>query len=154
MRIDVRPIGYVHSDRKEAIDDNWGGVKCYIELNKEIPAESLHGLSEFSHIEIIYFFHKVSPETVIFKSDHPRENPDFPKVGIFAQRKKARPNRLGLTAAKIEKIEDKRIYISHFDGIDGTPIIDIKPLFIEYLPGNISEIRQPHWVTGLMKGYW
>ena len=154
MRIEIRPIGFVHSDRKDAVDDNWGSVHSYIELADDIPTESIDGLLDFSHVEIIYHFHKVQPESIIVKSEHPRENPEYPKVGIFAQRKKARPNRLGLTVAHLDSIDGRKIYLSRFDGIDGTPVIDIKPLYIEYLPADPAAIKQPPWVTELMKQYW
>jgi len=154
MKITIEPIGYVYSDRKEAIDDNWQNIQSHIDLVEGYSEESLEGLKEFSHVEIIYFFHKVDPSKIIIKAEHPRENNNWPKVGIFSQRKKARPNLLGITICEIVKIENKSIYVRNFDAIDQTPIIDIKPVFKEYLPKDISSVRQPYWVAELMKNYW
>jgi tRNA (adenine37-N6)-methyltransferase len=149
--IQLTPIAYVHSERTEPIDDNWNSIASYVELTDEFDEDSILGLRDFSHVEIIYHFHKANPASVVTKAEHPRENPDWPKVGIFAQRKKARPNLLGATIAKIERIEGKRIYLSSFDAIDGTPVLDIKPVFAEYLP---KSVRQPDWVGELMERYW
>jgi len=147
----LKPIGFVVSERKEAIDDDWHSVAAYIELTDEYSEDCLVGLADFSHVEILYYFHKADRSTIICGAEHPRENKRWPKVGIFAQRKKARPNLLGTTIAKIIKIDGKRIILSGLDAIDGSPVIDIKPVFIEFLP---KEVRQPDWVSELMKKYW
>jgi len=152
MKITIEPIGYVFSERKEAIDDNWNSIKSYIQVNEEFGEESIIGLKEFSHIEVIYYFHKVDKTKVIIKSEHPRENQNWPKVGIFSQRKKARPNLLGATISKIIKIEGRKIFLESFDAIDGTPVIDIKPVFNEYLPR--CDVIQPLWTIELMNKYW
>jgi len=152
MNIKIEPIGYVKSSRAEAIDDDWDSVESRIELADGFSGESLAGLADFSHVEIIYHFNKVDPSKVILKAEHPRENPAWPKVGIFAQRKKARPNLLGATIARVVRVEGRTLWLSGFDAIDGTPVLDIKPVFREYLPR--GEVRQPEWVGELMSHYW
>ncbi|MBL8993528.1 MAG: SAM-dependent methyltransferase [Spirochaetia bacterium] len=152
MEIVLNPIGFARSSRTEAIDDNWDSIISYIELVDDFSGDSFLGLQDFSHVEVLYFFNKVSESKIIAGAEHPRENPEWPKVGIFAQRKKARPNRLGATISKIIRIEGRKLFLSSFDGIDGTPVVDIKPVMIEYLPR--EEIRQPNWSKELMKGYW
>jgi tRNA-Thr(GGU) m(6)t(6)A37 methyltransferase TsaA len=121
-------------------------------LDEKYSEDSLAGLNEFSHLEVIYYFHKVDKNKIVIKSEHPRENKNWPKVGIFSQRKKARPNLLGATISRIVKIEGRKIYLQTFDAIDGTPVIDIKPVFREYLPSD--EVIQPKWVNELMENYW
>lgn len=91
--------------------------------------------------------HRVADEL-----SHPRNNPDFPLLGIFSQRKAARPNHLGATVAKLIKREGKKLYVINFDALNGTPVLDIKPAMIEFLPQ--GAITQPEWSTNLMKGYW
>ncbi len=149
--IEMEPIAFVRSERAEPIDDNWNSVRAYVELADGYGVECLEGLSDFSHAEILYFFHQVNPAKIVCGAEHPRENPSWPKVGIFAQRKKARPNRIGATIAKIERVEGRRVYLSSFDAIDGTPVLDIKPVFREYLP---RDVGQPTWVAELMRKYW
>ncbi len=148
--ITIKPIGIVLNDRKEAIDDNWSSVESIIELTDDLPDECLDGIEAFSHLEILYHFNK-STKTIT-DSEHPRENKDYPKVGIFAQRKKDRPNHLGATIVNLIGRNGRRLIVSNLDAINGTPVIDIKPVFKEYLPEN--EIKQPQWSSDLMTNYW
>ncbi len=148
--IKITPIGYVKNSRTEPIDDNWYPVESAIELADELPAECLDGIEEFSHLEIIYYFHRSSTDFIA--SGHPRENKAFPKVGIFAQRKKNRPNHLGTTIVRLLKREERRLYVSSLDAIDGTPVVDIKPVMKEFLPQDT--LRQPEWSREIMKNYW
>ena len=147
---ELKPVGYVNNSRKDTTDDNWAEVISKIELAEHIPTESLDEIETFSHLHIIFYFHK--SEKTLFGAGHPRGNKDYPKVGIFAQRKKDRPNHLGLTTVKLLKHEGRVLTVSHLDAIDGTPVIDIKPVVKEFLP--TDEIRQPDWSTDLMKKYW
>jgi len=85
-------------------------------------------------------------------SRHPRGNTDWPEVGIFAQRAKDRPNRLGVTVCRIISIDGSVIHVYGLDAIDGSPVVDIKPWMSEFGPrGNVV---QPQWSEELMKGYW
>ncbi|HPI00225.1 MAG TPA: SAM-dependent methyltransferase [Chitinophagaceae bacterium] len=152
MEFEVEPIATVFNDRKEMIDDFWGHVISEIRLNENMDAEAIKGLEAFSHIEIIYIFHKAINAPIITKSEHPRENTNWPKVGIFAQRKKNRPNFMGTTICEIVKCENKSIFVKMLDAIDGTPVIDIKPIMKEFLP--TTKITQPDWSIELMKNYW
>ncbi len=146
----IKPIGFVINDRIEPIDDNWSFVESIIQLADDFPDECFDGIEEFSHLEIIYHFDK-STKTFI-GSEHPRENKDYPKVGIFAQRKKDRPNHIGATIVILIRRDNRKLVVKNLDAINGTPIIDIKPVFNEYLP--IGEVKQPKWTKDLMKNYW
>jgi tRNA (adenine37-N6)-methyltransferase len=85
-------------------------------------------------------------------SGRPRGNPAYPVMGIFCQRKKDRPNKLGLCTVALLEHKGRTIIVQGLDAIDGTPILDIKPVFKEFqTKGNI---RQPEWVADLMKNYW
>jgi len=151
MNIELSPIGTVKNSRKAAFDDNWENVISEIELADYIPSEAFDGISDFSHLEIIYYFDKVISPNIIF-SGHPRENPTYPSVGIFSQRKKDRPNRIGICTVQLLEHYHRTIIVKYLDAIDGTPVIDIKPVFKEYQPK--GEIKQPFWVADLMKNYW
>ena len=102
----VQAIGRVSSTRTEAIDDDWGGITAAITLLQPFGPDALVGLDEFSHLEVIYLFDRVDPDTVNRGARIPRNNPAWPAVGIFAQRAKNRPNRLGL--ATCELVERRR----------------------------------------------
>jgi tRNA (Thr-GGU) A37 N-methylase len=73
-------------------------------------------------------------------------------VGILAQRGKNRPNRIGLTTCEIVGRNEASLRVRGLDAIDGTPVLDIKPVMREFLPR--GEVRQPEWATELMRGYW
>ena len=92
--ISLEPVGTIRSPRAEAIDDDWGNVVSTIELNETFDPSALQGLEEFSHAEILFHLHQVPPESIQRGTRYPRGNPSFPAVGIFAQRGRARPNRL------------------------------------------------------------
>ena len=148
----IAPIGTVRCSRTGPEDDHWGGTTATIELAPGVPAESLEGLSGFSHVEIVYVFDRVPPEKIVSDARHPRNNPTWPKVGIFAQRGKNRPNRLGVSIARIVGIEGAQLRVAELDAIDGTPVVDIKPVMREFQAR--GEIRQPAWATELMAQYW
>ncbi|EJV46095.1 Transcriptional regulator [Bacillus toyonensis] len=148
----VQPIAFVHNERKEIKDDEWGEVRSCITLTELYTEESIQGIEAFSHIEVVFYFHKVTDEQIQYVARHPRNNNDYPKVGIFAQRGKNRPNRLGVTIVKVIKRDGKSIIVEGLDAIDGTPILDIKPVMKEFMPK--EEILQPKWVTDIMRQYW
>lgn len=150
--IEVFPVATVQGGRAEAIDDDWGGVEATIVLDERFPAEALAGLDAFSHLDVIFVFDQVDPASVNVGARRPRGNPDWPEVGIFAQRAKARPNRIGVTTCDLVSIEGRTITVRGLDAVDGTPVLDLKP----YLPafGARGEVREPTWSTELMRGYW
>ena len=83
---------------------------------------------------------------------HPRNNPEWPEVGIFAQRAKNRPNRIGCTICRVIRRDGRRLWVAELDAIDGTPVLDLKPVMAEFLPR--EEVRQPKWAGELMSQYW
>jgi tRNA (adenine37-N6)-methyltransferase len=151
MEIKLKPVATVKNQRTTPTDDFWGSVISEIELCDHIPTEAFEGISDFSHLEIIYFFDKVEPGEIVF-SGRPRGNPDYRIVGIFGQRKKDRPNTIGLSTVELLEHKGRKLTVKYLDAINGTPVLDIKPVFKEYQPK--SEIRQPYWVSDLMKNYW
>ena len=151
MEITLTPIGIVKNIRKTPIDDHWSEIISEIELAEHIPTESLDRISDFSHLEIIFYFDQVNEENIVF-SGRPRGNPDYPMVGIFGQRKKDRPNKIGLCTVALISHTGRTIRVKNLDAINGTPILDIKPVFREFQPK--GEINQPAWVADLMKNYW
>jgi tRNA-Thr(GGU) m(6)t(6)A37 methyltransferase TsaA len=150
--ITLSPVGAVKNIRKEIEDDNWGDVVSVIELDPAFNEEALLEIESFSHAEILFYFHLVEDAKVESGARHPRNNKDWPKVGIFAQRGKNRPNRLGSTIVKVLKREGRHLSVQGLDAIDGTPVLDIKPVMREFLAR--EEVRQPEWATELMKNYW
>ena len=147
----LHAIAYVSNTRTTPIDDNWGNVISEITLIDTIPEASLTNITDFSHLEIIYYFNQVVDKDIVF-SGRPRGNPNYPNTGIFAQRKKDRPNKIGLCTVMLLHHNGKTITVSGLDAINGTPILDIKPVMKEFEPN--TAVKQPEWVGDLMKSYW
>jgi tRNA-Thr(GGU) m(6)t(6)A37 methyltransferase TsaA len=152
MKFEVEPIGAVRSPRKDLSDDFWGKVDAEIVLADHLPGAAFARLGDFSHVEVIFLMDRVDPAKVEIGARHPRERKDWPLVGIFAQRGKARPNRIGLTRGTIQKVEGRVLTVRGLDAIDGTPVLDIKPWMNEFAP--IGATRQPAWATELMADYY
>ena len=150
--IKMSPIGFVRSSRQKMEDDRWDAESAHIELSPHFNAESLSGLSDFSHAEILFYMHRVEAAKIETTARHPRNNIKWPKVGIFAQRGKNRPNQIGLTICKILRVHGNELHVEGLDAIDGTPVLDIKPWVQEFAPR--GSIFQPNWITELMKNYW
>jgi tRNA-Thr(GGU) m(6)t(6)A37 methyltransferase TsaA len=151
MEIRITPIATVKNTRTSPGDDFWGGTISEIELAEGVSEEALEGIELFSHLEIIYYFNRVGQGKVVH-ARRPRGNPEYPLMGIFAQRNKDRPNSIGLTTVELLEHAGRVIKVRYLDAIDGTPVLDIKPVFREFLPK--GEVRQAEWVDDLMKDYW
>jgi tRNA-Thr(GGU) m(6)t(6)A37 methyltransferase TsaA len=152
VNMQVQAVGYVEAVRLHAEDDFWGGEEACITLTDQFAPDALQGLSEFSHVEVLFVFHQVEPWKVVTGARHPRNNMAWPAVGIFAQRGKNRPNRIGSTICRVVRVEGRKLFVTELDAIDGTPVLDIKPVMIELLPR--QEVRQPSWSHELMHEYW
>src|SRR5437879_12790756 len=100
--ITVTPIGFVRNAIHGPKDDYWVEVQSRIELDAgKFSVEAIKGLEEFSHVEVLFHFSGVDEGSVLIGSRRPRGNPDWPVTGIFAQRGKARPNRIGATICRV-----------------------------------------------------
>ncbi len=142
----VKPIGYVKSNLAFRYETPRQGVLAgkdfsIIELlphkNFEQAVSQLDG---FERIWIIYQFHlNTNWKPMVNPPRHTRK-----KIGVFASRAPYRPNAIGMSCVKLEKVEGLKIYFSESDILDGSPVLDIKP----YLPYSDSF---PNAVTGWVK---
>lgn len=147
------PIGRVQSSRSEPVDDDWDRERVRIVLDAtRFTPDALAGLETFSHLEVLFVMHRVPDAEIQLGARRPRGREDWPLVGILAQRGKGRPNRLGLTRCRILRVTGLEIEVEGLDAIDGTPVLDIKPVMVEFLPR--GDVRQPDWSHELMQGYW
>ena len=148
----LKPIGRVGSSRKEIKDDDWDSETAFIALEPSFTSDALTGLDAFSHVEVLFYMDQVDQDKVESTARRPRNNPDWPEVGIFSQRGKNRPNQIGHTICEILEVIGTKLYIKGLDAVDGTPALDLKPWVNEFGPR--GELRQPTWMTELMEGYW
>ena len=152
MTFSVRPVAYIRNDRSEALDDKWDDVVSTVELAADVPSEALAGLGDFSHVEIVFFADWAEDVPPAPWHRHPRGNPDWPDVGVFAQRNKDRPNRILLTTVAISDLQERSFKVRGLDGIDGTPVLDIKPVFRWSVPR--GELRAAPWSEELGEHYF
>jgi len=153
MSIEMTPIGRVEGGREVPEDDDWGDSRARIVLDSErFDDEALMGLETFSHVEVIYVFDKVAESEIVSGARHPRGNKAWPRIGIFAQRGKNRPNRIGVTVCEIVSVDGRALAVKGLDAIDGTPVLDIKPVMSGFAPR--GEIREPDWAKAIMEKYW
>ncbi len=104
--------------------------KAFLKLNPEWqPQDSLQGMNGFSHLWVLFWFHKNSENSKFHAKVFPPRM-EGEKVGVFSTRSPHRPNPIGLSLVKIESVEKNGVWVSGVDLIEGTPILDIKP----YLP--------------------
>lgn len=148
----LTPIGYVRSTRTAIVDDDWDRETSHVELDASFPEDALAGLEAFSHVEILFHMSGVPDDKIETGARHPRNNKAWPSVGIFAQRGKNRPNRLGLSVCRILRVDGRAVHVEGLDAIDGTPVLDLKPYVRQFGPR--GEVRQPEWMDELMRGYF
>lgn len=149
----VRPIGRVVGGRHEVADDDWGAVEAEVHLDAtRFGPEVLLGLDGFSHLDVVFLFDRVDEDAVELGARHPRGREDWPRVGIFAQRAKGRPNRLGVTTCDLLGVDGLVVRVRGLDAVDGTPVLDLKPHLSGFGPR--GPVREPAWARELMEGYW
>ena len=149
--IKLTPIGFVSSPVTEQTDENWGRIISRIVLQPEYIG-ALSGLEDFSHAIIITYLHQAKYEKEKHLQRRPRGLEDMPKIGVFSQRAKDRPNPIGVTAVKIVSVGDDYLEVQGLDAIDQTPVLDIKPYYLHYDKIDASEV--PEWVNRLMENYF
>jgi tRNA (Thr-GGU) A37 N-methylase len=154
MKIEIEPIGKVVCEIPRGRDENWGTVVSEIRLDEHrFDSLALNGLQEFSHVEVFFQFDQLRDSEVERQARHPRENPKWPKVGIFAQRGRRRPNRIGATICEIVSVEGLAVCVRGLDAFNGSPVIDLKPVMPEFLPDKAA-VREPQWARELMSTYF
>ncbi len=124
----LRPVGLIRSVLKtleeapkqgsEGAPDAWLEVHAW-------AAEGLQGLAVGDEINVITWFHQARRD--VFQV-HPRSDPRNPLTGVFATRSPDRPNPLGLHPVTVRAIDGHRLRIGPIEAIDGTPVVDIKPV--------------------------
>jgi tRNA-Thr(GGU) m(6)t(6)A37 methyltransferase TsaA len=149
----LRPVGVVRSPIVQPADDCWGDVLATIELDgTQFPRDCTLGLEEYSHVEVVFYLHRIPAETIVSGARHPRGRADWPKMGVFAQRTKDRPNRIGITTCRLESVDGLTVRVRELDAVDGTPVLDLKPYYQGFAPR--GEVREPRWARELMAGYF
>lgn len=140
--IKFKPIGTIYSPFKEplGVPIQTSGAKG-IEGSVEVFAEFLEGLKDidgFSHIILIYYFHLSKKQSLLvtpFMDKH--------QHGVFATRAPARPNPIGFSVVKLEKVEGNLLLVKDIDIVNGTPLLDIKPCVPQF---DFSKVTKTGWL--------
>jgi tRNA-Thr(GGU) m(6)t(6)A37 methyltransferase TsaA len=151
MIIELDSIGLVKNNIEIKKDKDWGNDDSKIIIDEQYE-HGLTGLSDFSHLIVVYYLDKADFNMEKHLVRRPQGREDMPMVGIFSQRAKDRPNPIGITSVEIIDINKNIITVKGLDAINNTPILDIKPYYPMYDCKNNAVI--PEWVTRLMENYF
>ena len=145
--IQYRPIGTIHTPYKSPAGTPIQppaskGVEADVEVFEKY-AEGLTDLGEFSHIYLIYHFHRSRKFSLKVKPFLDNEY-----HGLFATRAPSRPNSIGLSIVRLTGIKENILHVKNIDILDGTPLLDIKP----YVPGfDIRKVSKIGWMDKKIK---
>jgi tRNA (adenine37-N6)-methyltransferase len=142
--VTLPPIGVIHSphtrEKETPIQPVYAeGIKGTVEVFPKY-AEGLRDIEGFSHIYLLYHFHKAEPIRLIVK-------PYLEDVfhGVFATRTPHRPNPIGFSVVRLIKREGNILHVQDVDILDGTPLLDIKPYISRFdLRENVRNGWQEH----------
>lgn len=139
MEFIVKPIGVIRTPFKSSeevpIQSSKSNTKGHVEISAEY-LDALKSLDGFSHVILLYWFHKAKPPKMLLKPFL-----DTEEHGLFSIRAPSRPNPIGISIVKLLSIENTRLEIEGVDMLDGTPLIDIKPFVPEF-------DNRPHATSG------
>jgi tRNA-Thr(GGU) m(6)t(6)A37 methyltransferase TsaA len=128
MTYELQPIGRVESpllDRAAApLQGDEGAPDAWLVFDEAV-SQGLRDLHPGSEIIVLTWLHQASRDVL---SVHPRGNPANPEQGVFSTRSPDRPNPIGLHRVSIVASDDNRIRVRDLEAIDGTPILDVKPI--------------------------
>lgn len=127
-RAELRPIGLIRSTIKQRSEapkqGSEGAPDAWLEVNP-LVAEALDGLAVGDEIIVVTWLHQARRDVL---KVHPRSDRTKPLTGVFATRSPDRPNPLGLHPVTVREVEKNRLRIGPIEAIDGTPVLDIKPV--------------------------
>jgi tRNA-Thr(GGU) m(6)t(6)A37 methyltransferase TsaA len=144
----LKVIGRVRNSIKRKKREGWESVISDIILDPKYE-EALDGLEDYSHIFVLFWLSRVSQAKRRMAKVHPKSREDLPLVGVLATRTQYRPNPMGLTLVKLLAREKNILRVRGLDALDGTPVIDIKPISPRHeFP---QKMRVPSWYKKLWK---
>lgn len=149
----VEPVAHVVGGRVEPTDDFWGGGRCVIRIDgSRFTADATAGLDAFSHLEVVFRFHLTDPTDLNVGARRPRDNPAWPPVGVFGHRNMRRLNWLGVSRCRLVEVDGLDLHVEELDAVHGTPVLDIKPWFVEFGPR--GPVRQAPWSVQMLQRYF
>ena len=124
----LRPIGLISSELRSLADapmqGSEGAPDAWLEVDAAF-ADALHGIEAGDELLVITWFHRADRAVL---QTRPRSDPRNPMTGVFATRSPDRPNPLGLHPVTVRAVDGRRLRVGPIEAIDGTPVVDIKPV--------------------------
>lgn len=128
---DVRPIGRVRSPLVDLAtapkQGHEGSPDAWLEFDPAVR-EGLRDLRAGQHVIVLTWLDRASRDVLVTR---PRDDPDNPLTGVFSTRSPDRPNPIGLHRVEIVAVEGDRVLVRHLEALDGTPVLDVKPVLDE-----------------------
>ena len=125
---EVRPVGWIESPLTDVAaaprQGDEGAPDVWVVVRPELAA-ALHGLEPGAEVIILTWLHLARRDVLVV---HPRDDPARPLTGVFATRSADRPNPIGLHQVRVLAVEGCRMRVSGCEAIDGTPVLDLKPV--------------------------
>ena len=125
---EIRPIGHIESplvDRETAPKQgSEGAPQAWLVFNPDMAA-GIRDLAVGADVFVLTWLHQAQRDVLAV---HPRGDPRNPDTGVFSTRSPDRPNPIGLHRAQIAAIDGPRVLVQHLEAVDGTPIVDVKPV--------------------------
>jgi tRNA-Thr(GGU) m(6)t(6)A37 methyltransferase TsaA len=138
------PVGAVRNTVKEPQMGGWESVESRIVVRREL-ADALDGLEGYSHVFILFWFHRVPEQERGAIRIHPRGDPALPLLGVFATRTQLRPNPIGMSIVPLLSRKGNVLCVRGLDAIDGTPVLDVKPYIPHY--DSVPQATIPAWAS-------
>jgi tRNA-Thr(GGU) m(6)t(6)A37 methyltransferase TsaA len=125
---EVRPVGWIESPLTDVTtaprQGDEGAPDVWIVVRPEL-ADALHGVEPGAEVVVLTWLHLARRDVLAV---HPRDDPRRPLTGVFATRSADRPNPIGLHQARVLAVEGCRVRVSGCEAVDGTPVLDLKPV--------------------------
>ena len=142
--ITMNPVGFV---KTKAVGDEVKNRTVISEIHiKPELSEALDGITEYSHLHILFWLHEISESKRRTLKVHPRGRTDLPFTGVFAVRTNLRPNPIGLTLVELIAVKGNVLTVRGLDAFNDTPVLDIKPYDFWDVA---KEIKVPNWWSKL-----
>jgi len=166
LEMSLRPVGVVRSTVKEpSLGVGSGDAERRARADRRRQSRSatselvidsdldgiLDGTEDFSHLLVLYWAHRIPPESRSLLKGHPMGRKDLPLLGIFALRSPARPNPICLAMVQLLERKANVLKVAGLDAVDGSPLLDIKPYIPEY--DSCGEVKVPDWVVRLRREF-
>jgi tRNA-Thr(GGU) m(6)t(6)A37 methyltransferase TsaA len=128
MPYEIRPVGYVESPLTDPATAPKQGVEgapqAWLVFDPEV-AEAVRDLAVGAEVFVLTWLHRAQRDVLAV---HPRDDPRNPETGVFSTRSQDRPNPIGLHRVAIVAIDGPRVLVRDLEAVDGTPIVDVKPV--------------------------